>query len=166
MQTHPRSNFCLLAPAKLFKLLPPFGGVDRATQCWSEPPQTEIYQANPPRGTNFFAVPHPILKANTPIWWGWPCRPRGEVTPQNKALLCIPTRGSTFVCWLPLNCLSYYPHLVGWTLWAQGWSEPPQTEIYRANPPQGATFVCCPTPNYFSWYPYLVKWTLRGPWLK
>jgi hypothetical protein len=48
MQTHPRSNFCWLAPAKLFKLLPPFGGVDPATQGWSEPPQTEIYQANPP----------------------------------------------------------------------------------------------------------------------
>ncbi len=49
---------------------------------------------------------------------------------------------------------------------AQGWSEPPQIEIYQVNPPRGATFVCCPTPNYFSWYPYLVGWTLRGPWLE
>ncbi len=131
-----------------------------------EPSKIKFCFVNPLPGATFVCWPRPILKANTPIWWGGPCRPRGEVTPQNKALLCKPTRGATFVCWLLLQCLSYYPHLVGWTLWAQGWSEPPQAEIYRANPPQGATFVCCPSPNYFSWYPYLIGWTLQGPWLE
>ncbi len=87
-----------------------------------------------------------MLKANTPIWWGGPCKPQGEVSPQNKALLCKPTQRATFVCWLLLNCLSYYPHLVGWTLLAQGWSEPPKTEIYQANPPEEQLLFAVPHP--------------------
>ncbi len=60
-----------------------------------------------------------------------PVGPGVRWAPQNKALLCKPTRGAAFVGWLLLNCLSYYPHLVGWTLRAQSWSEPPQKLNFR-----------------------------------
>jgi hypothetical protein len=54
------------------------------------------------------------------------------------------------------------PFCWGWTLWAPGWSEPPQIKFYQANPPRGATFVCWPLPNSQRIYPHLVGWTLRA----
>ena len=73
--------------------------------------------------------------------WGGPCGPRGKVSPQNKVLLFKSTRGATFVYWLPLNCLSYYPYLVGWTPRAQGWSEPP-TNINLPGKPTPRSNFC------------------------
>jgi hypothetical protein len=55
----PRSNFCLLVPAKLFKLIPPFGGWTLWAQGWGEPPKIKFYYANPPRVTTFVCCPTP-----------------------------------------------------------------------------------------------------------
>ncbi len=133
-----------------------------------------------------FAVPHPIIEANTPIWWSGPCGTEvGESPPQIEIYQANPPQEATFVCWPPTYshckhmanppwgaifiCLSppyshcKHPHFVEWTLRAWGWGEPPQIKFYQANPPLGAIFICWPPPNSQRIYPYLVGWTLRAP---
>ncbi len=71
----PRSNFWELSHTQLFKLIPPFDGVDPVGPLVGVSlPQIKFYQANPPRGAALFGGLHPILFANTPIWWSGPCR--------------------------------------------------------------------------------------------
>ncbi len=84
-----------------------------------------ILPCKPTARSNFCLLAPTQFSKLIPLFGGSdPVGPGGRWAPQNKALLCKPTRGATFVCWLLLNCLSYFPHLVGWTLQAQGWSEP------------------------------------------
>ena len=63
-----RSNFCLLAPAQFSKLIPPFGGVGPAGPGVRWAPKIKFCYANPPEEQLLFAVPHPIISADTPIW--------------------------------------------------------------------------------------------------
>ncbi len=96
-------------------------------QGWGEPSKIKLCLVNPLPGATFVLLaPAQFSKLIPPFCGEDPVGPGVRWATQNKALLCKPTRGATFVCWLLLNCLSYYPHLVGWTLQAQGWSEPPQ----------------------------------------
>ena len=47
-----------------------------------------------------FAVPHPIISADTLIWWGGPCgAPGWSELPKIKFYQANPPQGATFVCW-------------------------------------------------------------------
>ena len=68
MQTHPRSNFCLLAPAKLFKLLPPFGGVDPVGPGLEWAPTSRNLQSKPTPRSNFCLLSHTQLFQLIPLF--------------------------------------------------------------------------------------------------
>ena len=88
-----------------------------------------------------FAGPRPILIANTPIWWSGPCGPVvGVSPPQIKFYRTNPPRGATFVCRPPPYSHCQYPHLVEWTLQAQGWGEPPTNKILHGKPTLRSNF--------------------------
>ncbi len=74
MQNHPRSNFCLLAPAKLFKLLPPFGGVDPAGPGLEWAPTNRNLRSKPTRGALFVCCPTPNYFSWYPYLVGWTLR--------------------------------------------------------------------------------------------
>ena len=96
-----------------------------------------------------FAGPHPILNANTPIWWNGPCGPQvwGE-PPKIKFYIANPPRGATFVCWPLPNSQRIHPHLVEWTLRARGWGEPPTNKILQDKPTPRSNF-CLLAPAQF-----------------
>ncbi len=57
-----------------------------------------------------------------------------------KFLFTNPPQGETFVCWPPPNSQSIHPHLVGWTLWALSWGEPPANKILSGKPTPRSNF--------------------------
>ena len=105
MQNHPRSNICLLAPAKLFKLLPPFGGVDPAGPLVGVSPQKiKFYQANPPQGATFVCWPPPYSHCQHLHLVESPCGPGVGVSPPKLNFPSKPTLRSNF-CLLDLALL-------------------------------------------------------------
>ncbi len=87
--------------------------------------KNKILFCKPTARSNFCLLATAHLSYLVPPFGGvGPAGPGVRWAPQNRVLLFKPTQGAAFVCWLRLNCLSYYPHLVGWTLQAHGWSEP------------------------------------------
>jgi hypothetical protein len=96
-----------------------------------------------------FAGPHPILIANTPIWWSGPCGPGVRVSPpQIKFYQANPPQGATYVCWPKPYSHCKYPHLVEWTLRAHGWGEPPTNKILPSKPTPRSIF-CLLAPVQF-----------------
>jgi len=93
----------LLAPTKLFKLLTPFGGVDPAGPGFVVSPHKQKFtKQTHPEEQLLFAVPHPIISADTLIWWGGPCgAPGWSELPKIKFYQANPPQGATFVCWAP-----------------------------------------------------------------
>jgi hypothetical protein len=80
-------------------------------------------------------------KANTPIWWGRPCGPQVGVSPPQIEFYQVNLpRGATFVCWPSLNSQCVYPHLVGRTLRAPSWGEPPTNRILPGKPTPRSNF--------------------------
>ncbi len=117
----PRSNFCLLVPAKLFKLIPySVGRPCRPGVRWA--PQNKVLLCKPTPRSNFcLLVTVKLFKLIPPFDGVDPAGPLvGVSPPQIEIYQANPPRGATFACWPPPYSHCKHPHLVEWTLWAWG----------------------------------------------
>jgi hypothetical protein len=91
----------------------------------------------------------------------WPCGLWvGVSPPQIKFLYTNPPQGATFVCWPPPNYQSIHPHLLGWTLQAQG--EPPTNKICMHKPTLRSNFCLLAPAQFFTLWGFSDGVTIGG----